>query len=439
MPRKAKVEESKILRRPRGMHDILPADYPFWERLERVAGELADFYGFNRLETPILEFAVLYEKGSGETTDIVQKEMYVLRTKGGDWLALRPEFTPGVMRAYVEHGFSRLPQPQKFYSRGPVFRHESPQAGRFREFHQLNFEIIGGQSDPVYDAQAIVIAHRLLEELRLKNVLLRVNSLGCKVCRPAYRRQLQNYYRGLERKICSDCNRRLKTNPLRLLDCKEERCQEFKSQAPNILDKLCATCSSNFRAVLEYLDEVGIPYTLDNQLVRGLDYYSRTVFELSLEDAGSELGALVAGGRYDYLMEMLGGRQTPAVGFAAGAERIIEAMKIRGIKLPARGEKRVFLVYIGSLAKKKILRLMEDLRRANIPVAESLGRESLRAQLKTADKEGFELALILGHKEVFEERVIIRDLRKSLQETVPWSKLVEEVRKRLRAAGDEER
>lgn len=414
------------------MHDVLPSESPWWERVSRVAGELAGFYGFGRIQTPVLEFAKLYEKGTGDTTDIVEKEMYILRTKGNDILALRPEFTPGVMRAYVEHGLSRLGQPQKLYSAGPVFRHEAPQAGRFREFHQLNFEIIGGTSDPIYDAQIILIAQRLLEELRLKNIVLKLNSLGCKICRPLYKRQLQNYYRNFEKKLCPHCIKRLKTNPLRLLDCKDERCQEFKSMAPNILDKLCVNCSSHLRAVLEYLDEVAISYNLDNQLVRGLDYYSRTVFEISVEGPGSELGALAAGGRYDYLMEMLGGRPTPAVGFAAGVERLTMAMKLQEVKLPARSGKKVFFIHVGDMAKKKSLRIIENLRRAGIPVSETLGRESLQAQLRTADKEGFELALIFGQQEVFEESIIIRDLRKSLQETVALAKLTEEIRKRLK-------
>lgn len=421
-----------MFRTPRGMHDVLPWEAPWWERVLRVAWELADFYGFGQIQTPVLEFAKLYEKGTGETTDIVEKEMYVFKTKGGDVLALRPEFTPGVMRAYVEHGFSRLSQPQKLYSAGPVFRHESPQAGRFRQFSQLNFEIIGGTSDPVYDAQAILIAQRLLEELKIKNIVLVVNSIGCKICRPIYKRQLQNYYKNFEKKLCPDCVKRLKTNPLRLLDCKDERCQEFKAKAPNILDKLCANCSSHFRSVLEYLDEVAIPYSLDNQLVRGLDYYNRTVFEMAVDGSGSEFGALVAGGRYDYLMEMLGGRPTPAVGFAAGVERLIQVMKTQEVKLPVKSGKKVFFVHVGDLAKKKSLRIIESLRKAGIPVSETLGRESLKAQLKTADKEGFELALILGQKEVFEDSIIVRDLRKSLQETVSLAKLVEEIKKRLR-------
>ncbi len=412
------------------MRDILPADQPWWDRVAKVSRELAEFYGFGRIDTPVLEYQRLFEKGTGADTEVVQKEMYTLKTKGGDILALRPEFTPPVMRAYVEHGMSRLGQPQKLYSIGPLFRHDAPQAGRYRELRQFNMEIIGGQNDPIYDAQVILIDQRLLEELKLKNIVLKINSIGCKVCRPIYKRQLQNYYKNFEKKLCADCQRRLKTNPLRLLDCKHSECQEFKAKAPNFFDKLCTTCTNHLKGVLEYLDEAQVAYMLDNQLVRGLDYYSRTVYEFEIE--GADIGSVGGGGRYDYLMEMLGGKMTPAVGGAMGLDRIILAMQKQEVKLPPRNPKKVFLVHVGDLAKKKSLNIIEELRRAGISVAESLGRESLKAQLKTADKEGIELALIFGQKELFEGSIIIRDLKRSLQETVQLSKLAEEIKKRLR-------
>ena len=428
--RNKKKDGDRLLRIPKGMHDILPSERPFWDRLLKVSRDLAEFYGFGYLETPILEFAKIFEKGTGEETDIVQKEMYTLRTKGGDVLALRPEFTPAVMRAYVEHGLSRMGQPQKLFSYGPLFRHESPQAGRYRQLHQVNFEVIGGQNDPIYDAQVMIIFQRILDELRIKSTELKVNSIGCKICRPIYKKQLVNYYRGLERKLCADCVKRLKTNPLRLLDCKNPECQEFKAKAPNLFDKLCVICSTHLKSVLEYMDELKISYELDNQLVRGMDYYSRTVFEFSVK--GLDIGSVAGGGRYDYLMEMLEGRPTPAVGGAGGAERLIAAMRAQEIKLPPRTGKKVFLIHVGELAKKKSLNIIEDLRSAGIGVSEALGRESLKAQLKTADKEGYELALIFGQKELFEQSIIIRDLKKSLQETVAIAKLKEEIKKRLK-------
>jgi histidyl-tRNA synthetase len=412
------------------MHDILPNEQPWFERVHRVARELADFYGFGKIDTPILEFTDLFIRSIGEETDMVGKEMFTLKTKGGDFLALRPENTAGIARAYLEHHLGRAAQPQKLFYYGPFFRHESPQAGRFRQFHQFGFEVIGGLNDPLYDAQIIIIFQRILEDLRIKNIALKVNSIGCRVCRPLYKKQFQSAYRLVEKKICADCQRRLKTNPLRLLDCKKPECQEYKMKAPNFFDKLCVTCSKHLKGVLEYLDEVGVSYGLDNTLVRGLDYYSRTVFEFSVSGPGSEVGSVGGGGRYDYLMELLGGRLTPAVGAAAGVERIIAVMRAQEVKLPAKTVKKVFLIHVGELAKKKSVGIMEQLRAAGISVSEALGKESLKAQLKSADKEGIELALIFGQRELFEGNIIIRNLRTSLQETVPLAKLIEEIKRR---------
>jgi histidyl-tRNA synthetase len=423
--------QAKMMQEPKGMHDILPSDAPYWDAVTKGASTLAAFYNFGHIETPILEYAKLYEKGTGFETDIVQKEMYTLKTRGGDLLALRPEYTPAIMRAFVQHGLNRLGLPQKLYYQGPVFRHDNPQAGRYRQFYQIGFEIIGGPNDPLYDAQVILIARHLLEEVKLKGIQIRINSIGCRVCRPLYKKQLQNYYKNHEKKLSPECQKRLKTNPLRLLDCKDKECEEFKAHAPNILDKLCASCNHHLKAVLEYLDEVQVEYTLDPLLVRGLDYYSKTVFEMFAEKA-EHIGALAGGGRYDYLMEMLGTRATPAVGFAAGMERIIEAMKLQDVKIPAKTVKKVFVAHAGDLAKKKALKLVEELRVAGFSVSEALSKESLKAQLKSADKEHAPIALILGQKEVYEDSIIIRDLKMGLQETFPSAKMVEELKKKLK-------
>ncbi|MDE2019362.1 MAG: histidine--tRNA ligase [Patescibacteria group bacterium] len=431
---KEKIKEKKItFQAPRGMHDILPADEPYWERIENAAKQLARTYGFGRIETPILEFADLYKKTAGEESDVVEKEMYVLKTKGGDVLALRPEYTAGVSRAYLEHAMSRMGQPQRLSYFGPLFRHERPQLGRYREFTQLGFEVLGGVNDAIYDAEVITIAWDLLSELKIKNPLIKINSIGCRVCRPIYKKQLQNYYRNHERELCEDCGRRLKNNPLKLFDCKNAQCQPFKEKAPNFLDKLCSMCTTHFKEVLEYLEEVGIPYEVDHRLVRGLDYYNRTVFEMFADGKEEELGALPAGGRYDYLMEMIGGHLTPAVGFAAGVERLIMVMKAKEIVPNGnRLQKRVFLTHAGDTAKKKAFLLLRDLRKAGIAVSEALAKESLNAQLRAADKEGIGLALILGQKEIYEKSVIIRDLKTGLQESVLLDKIVEEIKKRLK-------
>lgn len=415
---------------PKGMHDILPKEQIWWEKIEKAINDLADFYNFSRIETPILEQADLFSRTVGEDTDIVQKEMYTLKTKGGDYLALRPEGTAGIMRAYQEHGLGSLSQPQKLFYIGPFFRHENPQAGRFRQFFQAGFEIIGGVNDPVYDAQVILIFDRLLKSLKIKDTILRINSIGCRVCRPNFKKHLVSYYKKYEKELCSTCQARLKTNPLRLLDCKKEDCQQHKEKAPNFLDKICSNCGRHLRQVLEYVEELKIEYILDNFLVRGLDYYNQTAFEFFVE--GSNVGALPGGGRYDYLGELIGGKATPAVGGATGIERLITVMKEQEVKLPVRGQRKVFVIHIGDLAKKKSLTVIEELRLAGIPIAESLGKESIKAQLKIADKQGAMLALIFGQKEVFEGSAIVRDLRTGLQENVTLARIVDEIRRRLK-------
>lgn len=413
---------------PRGMKDLLPGDWPLWDKVTKAAKEVAEFYGFGRIETPILENTDLFVRGVGESTDIVEKEMYSLRTKGGDKLSLRPELTAPVVRSYIQNGMSRLPQPVRLYYISPVFRHENPQAGRYRELHQFGLEVLGGESDPVYDAQVIIATLRFFEELKLKNLTVQINSIGCRVCRPNYIRRLVDYYKN--KKVCKDCEQRLKTNPMRLLDCKNEICQPIKAGAPSILNSLCVNCRSHFKGVLEYLDEVGVAYMLNPLLVRGLDYYNRTVFEVFPE--GGHL-AIAAGGRYDYLFEMLGGKSTPAVGMAAGMERTIEVATAAGVLSPPKVKPRVFIVHVGEITKRKVLMLIEEFKKGGVPVYEALGKDSLSAQLERAAKMEAPLALIFGQKEAFEENIIIRDMSTGVQETVPITMVIDEVKKRLKS------
>ncbi|MEX2033380.1 MAG: histidine--tRNA ligase [Candidatus Colwellbacteria bacterium] len=429
-PKKSVKKEVKLslLQSPRGMHDILPSEAPLWTKIKEEARDIAEFYGFLRIETPLLEVAELYERGIGEGTDVIEKEMYTLRTKGSGKLALRPEYTAAIMRSYLQHGMHRLPQPQRLYSFGPIFRHDRPQAGRYRQFHQFNLEILGGDSDAIYDAQVMIAFYKLIEELKVKPLIIQINSIGCRICRPNYRKKLVEHYRDEE--ICKDCARRLKVNPIRLLDCKKEVCQPAKAGVPNIFDSLCSPCRSHLKQVLEYLEEANLPYVLNHLLARGLDYYSRTVFEIFLEEGDL---ALAGGGRYDYLAEVLGGRPTPAVGGALGIQRLIEILKTSGTAVPLKTSKpKVFLVHIGNGAKKKSLSLMEELRKANISTSNALGKDSLSAQLEAADKMGAPLALILGQKEVYEGSIIIRDMENGIQESIPMRNVVEEIKKRLR-------
>jgi histidyl-tRNA synthetase len=444
-----KKETPRTFQSVKGMHDVLPSDEPYWERIECATKAIAKAHGFARIEPPVLEFAELYNKTSGDESDVVQKEMYTLKTKGGDVLALRPEYTPGIARAYMQNGLSRATQPQKLVAMGPLFRHERPQLGRMRQFTQIDLEVLGGTSDPMYDAEVIAMFYRLLTEIKIKNPTVKLNSIGDRVCRPVYKKLLIAYYREHEDELCEDCKRRLETNPLRLLDCKEPGCARLKASAPSFLDKLCAPCSNHFKEVLEYLDEIKIPYELNPHLVRGLDYYSRTVFEIYAEGAEEEIGALAAGGRYDYLMETIGGHVTPAVGGASGVERLIAVMRARevaadGAERGHRGgsggsgkvsanSKKIFLAHAGSLAKKKAFVLLQSLREKGIIVVEALSKESLSAQLKVANKEGITIALILGQKEIYENSVIIRDLTNGVQEAVSLDKLPEELKRRLPA------
>ncbi|OGY54499.1 MAG: histidine--tRNA ligase [Candidatus Buchananbacteria bacterium RIFCSPLOWO2_01_FULL_46_12] len=421
---------------PQGMHDILPEDQPYISRILDVVQEVARFYGFSRIDTPALEDAALFEKGIGLTTDVVEKQMYFLRTKGGDVLAMRPEFTAGIARSYIEHGMLNLPQPVKLYSSGPLFRYESPQAGRFRQFNQFDFEIFGEQS-PANDAQIIQIFYAILRELKFSHLIIEVNSIGDSQCRPYYKKLLVNYLRPRQYSLCADCRRRMKENPLRILDCKEEKCARVRSQAPQIIDSLCDECKAHFKLLLEFLDEADLPYHLNPYLVRGLDYYTKTVFEIFLEtpsgaDGEGKTLALAGGGRFDTLVKLLGGKDVPATGAAAGMERIVSLLKENQLFQPAAPQYKIFLAQLGEAAKKKSLKLLEELRKANIDVAESVGRDSLRAQLARADKLGAEFTLILGQREVLDNTIVVREMAKGTQETVKLEKVVEEVRKRLK-------
>ena len=426
---KKKVKAKKIAYQSvKGMHDILQDDQPVWDRVRSAARHVGDFYNFLRIDTPILESADLFERGLGAGTDIVEKEMFVVKTKG-DKMVMRPEFTAAVMRAYFQHGLGQYGQPVKVYYEGPVFRHEQPQAGRFRQFYQAGFEILGAESDPIYDAQAILGVYRILEELKIKNVAVHINSIGCHKCRATYIKKLEAYYKKNAQKTCKDCKVRITRNPLRVLDCKEEKCQLVKADAPIILDFLDTECKAHFTKVLEYLDEVKIPYHIDSHLVRGLDYYNRTVFELFTEGFTY---AIAAGGRYDYLSETLKLGKLSAVGSTIGMDRVVEVLKASGKGIAAKASAKVFLVHMGDEAKKRGLALIEEFRKAGIRINESFGKDSLKSQLRVADKDRAHLAMILGQREVFEGSIIIRNMQTGTQESVPLERAVEEVKKRLK-------
>jgi len=421
--------------RPRGMHDILPEEQKYYKRIYDVVSNIADFYGFGKIDTPVVEEIELFSKSIGSATDIVKKEMYGLKTRGGDFLALRPEWTAPIVRAYIENGMQNLPQPLKLWYFGPCYRYERPQLNRYRQFWQFGFEVFGEQS-PVIDAQIIQIFYNILQELKLKNLIVEVNSIGDSDCRPYYKKLLANYLRSRDSSLCNNCKRRLKENVLRVLDCKEEKCQPIKTEAPQILDHLCDECHKHFKEVLEFLDEIEIPYNLNSCLVRGLDYYTKTVFEIFAEEDNTNPGStklsLAGGGRYDKLVRLLGGKETPAFGASGGVERIVNLMKSQEVKLSKESETLVFLAQLGSLAKRKSLKLLGEFRKARIKVAESFGRDSLKAQLNRADKIKTKYTLILGQKEALESVIIIRDMASGKQEIVKLDKVVGEMRKKLK-------
>ncbi|HHH42393.1 MAG TPA: histidine--tRNA ligase, partial [Chloroflexi bacterium] len=315
--------------RPTGTQDILPEEQPYWEHVRSHAVRLARQAGFERIDVPIFEATDLFARGIGTATDVVEKEMYTFEDKGGNSLTLRPEFTAGVVRAYIEHGMHVRPQPVKLYSLGPVFRYDRPQAGRYRQFHQLNLEILGTQ-DPAADLEIMLLVWELYAGLGFQGLSFQLNSTGCPRCRPGYVEVLKAYYQKHIDEICDDCRRRLQTNPLRVLDCKAEQCQPVIAAAPPIGDHLCDECADHFATLREYLDLLDRPYILNHRLVRGLDYYTKTVFEVWAAGIGAQ-AAVCGGGRYDGLAEILGGPPTPGVGVAAGIERIVLVMKAQGV------------------------------------------------------------------------------------------------------------
>jgi len=438
-PRSLKKEEKSkqgknpkiILQTPTGMSDILAEDQPYFDKILKKVENFSNFYGFDKISTPILEFAELFEKGTGTDTDIVEKEMYTLRTKGGDLLALRPEFTPPLVRAYIEHGMMSSPQPVKLFSFGPVFRYGRPQAGRYRQFHQFNFETIGSKR-PLVDIETIYLSYNILYSLGIKDALVKINSIGCKDCRPSSKKHLINYLKKKQNFLCSDCQRRLKNNPLRVLDCKKESCQQIARNAPQLLDHLCKPCHSHFKKVLEFLDELKIPYILDSCLVRGLDYYTRTVFEIVAEnEKPASQNALIGGGRYDDLINLFSRKDIPACGAAGGVERIINLLKERDISVSGHGKPEVFFAQLGSSAKIRALKLLEEFRKNNFLVAHSLSRDSLSKQLNLANRLKVKYSLILGEEEAKKDSIILRDMKTGKQSLIKISNIVKEIKNKV--------
>lgn len=432
------VEDTKgeALQAPRGTQDVLPHEQKYWEYVIETAKSILRGFSFQRIDTPLFEETALFNRAIGDTTDIIGKELFELKARGsGAHYALRPEGTASIVRAYIERGMRSWPKPVKLYYVGPFFRYDRPQAGRWRQFHQFGVEVFGSNM-PITDAQIIYVAHVLLQQLGLEEYSVHINSLGEAPERKAYLKLLKDHYRRNRQKLCRDCKVRLQTNPLRVLDCKEEKCQQLAATAPRLLDHLAETSRQYFEHVLEFLDNLQIPYTITPSLVRGLDYYTHTVFEFvptAREDAPQN--SLIAGGRYNGLVKQLGGKDTSAVGLAGGVERIIDQLKREGVELTITDAPQVFVVHLGEQAKHHALMLLRQLQEAGIAFAESLDRDGMQPQLKLADRYKVQWALIIGHKEVIDKTVILRSMESGMQEVVAQDDLVTELQRRLNITG----
>lgn len=406
---------------PRGTSDILPREQAYWRYIEQKAVNVCQVYGYERIDVPAFEDAELFNRGVGEGTDIVEKEMYTFEDRGGNKIALIPEGTASICRAYVEHGMHNLPQPVKLYYIASIFRYERPQAGRYRQHHQFGCEALG-DNDPYLDAEVIDMAWQFYRSLNLRHLSLQLNSIGCKKCRPSYLAILKDYYASHTRNLCSDCKTRLAKNPLRLLDCKKPQCQPIANRASRSIDHLCQQCDEHFNRLKRYLNLLGIPFEENHRLVRGFDYYTRTVFEVLPEAEGGQ-SSIGGGGRYDDLIEELGGKPTPAIGFAAGIERIILNLKKQGVSIPPLPRPPVFTAFVGEEARDEAIKLAATLRKNGIGVIEAIGNKSLKAQLRQANTLGAHYTVIIGEKEMRTSTVILRDMTTAQQKTIPLAEL----------------
>ena len=411
-----------LTKRPRGTNDFLPEDTCKWQYVENLLREICHEFGYEEIRTPIFEETELFLRGVGDTTDIVQKEMYTFEDAGGRSVTLRPENTASAVRAYVENKMAYRSQPTKLFYIGPMFRYERPQAGRFRQFHQFGVECFGAAS-PAADAEIITLAWEFYHRLGLQNLELNLNSVGCPECRPAYRKALQDFLRPNLDKLCDSCRERFDKNPLRILDCKNPECQQYLVGAPTTLDALCDDCREHFNAVNKYLDAVGIPYKINERLVRGLDYYTNTAFEILLSDIGAQ-SAVCGGGRYNRLVEEIGGKSTPGVGFALGMERVFNALASQGIELPAGRKVDVFVAALDAEAGEESFRLTTELRRQGLAAAQDVMGRSLKAQFKYADKIAAAYTLIEGGDELARGAVQLRDMAAGEQQEVAIADVV---------------
>ena len=405
-----------LFQAPRGTTDILPDEQRYWRFFQAAAHDLASSFGYRRIDPPVFEDAGLFVRSIGEVTDIVEKETYTFEDRGGDLLTLRPEGTAPVCRAYLEHGMHNLPQPVRLYYLCPFFRYERPQSGRTRQYHQFGIEVLG-DADASIDAETIEVAWRFLERVSLKDLSLSINSIGDPECRPEYVQTLQAYYRPHAEELCPDCRRRLERNPLRLLDCKQASCQPPIAGAPRSVDHLCEQCASHWDDLGRHLTDLGLAYEIDHRLARGMDYYTRTVFEITPPQKGSQ-STIVGGGRYDGLIEALGGRPTPGIGFGMGVERVIANVKRQDVEVSECRKTKVLVAHVGDAAKREAMKVASKLRKEGSAAVLGPAGRGLRSQLRYASSIEATHAVIIGDDEMERGAVTLRDLEKGEQTEV---------------------
>lgn len=396
--------EKRTISAVKGTHDILPREARLWQEAEALARSIFELYGYREIRTPVIEMTELFERGTGLSSDIVQKEMYTFTDKGGRSITLRPEYTPSVVRAIIEHRLDLQPEPLRFYYIGPMFRFDKPQKGRYRQFHQIDIEVFG-EDDPALDAEILEMADRLLKRFGVGKTEILVNSVGCRICRPAYVEQLRSTAAAFESRWCPDCQRKAVTNPLRIFDCKIESCRQIAATFPEITDFLCSECREHFRHFLSYLDLYAISYRVEPRLVRGIDYYTKTTFEITTGELGAQ-NAILGGGRYDDMMKEFGGPDICGIGFAVGMERLLSVAR-----LSLRSENYLYLAYLGEKAKVEAIKLARNLRSEGIECWLEFKERSLKNQLSRASKLGAAWTLIVGENEVRSGRYQIKNMK----------------------------
>lgn len=403
-----------MITKPRGTEDVLPKDSRLWQYIENTARNVCGCFGYKEIRTPVFEHTELFNRGVGETTDVVQKEMYTFEDKGGRSITLKPEGTATLVRSYIENSLYANPQPTKLSYIIPCFRYEKPQSGRLREFHQFGIECFGAES-PETDAEVISLAHMFLDRLGIRDVKLNINSIGCKTCRGEYNKKLREYFEGCRDELCETCRERLEKNPMRIIDCKSEACHALAEKAPKIIDYLCDDCRGHFDATRAGLENMGIDYEINPDIVRGLDYYTRTVFEFTSDCLGAQ-STVCGGGRYSGLVEQLGGKPAEGIGFAAGIERLVLVMRAQGLdRAGGEDSPELFVAVMGSEAEGCAQKLIYELRKNGVRAEQDLCGRSLKAQMKYADKLGAAFSTVIGENEICEKKAVLKNMKNGEQ------------------------